>query len=112
MIQPPYLKTGDRVGIISTARKVTKAEMEPAIKKITEWGYVPIPGKNLFKQQNQFAGSDTERAEDFQSMLDNPDIKAIFCSRGGYGTIRILEELRFIKFRKKCIKYDYYQYNK
>lgn len=100
MIQPPYLKSGDKVGIISTARKVTKAEMEPAIRKITEWGYVPVPGKNLFKQQNQFAGSDEERASDLQSMLDNPEIKAILCSRGGYGTIRIMEELRFIKFRK------------
>lgn len=100
MIQPPYLRSGDKVGLISTARKVSKAEMEPAIKKITEWGFVPVLGKNLYKQQNQFAGSDAERAEDLQSMLDNPDIKAILCSRGGYGTIRIMEEIRFIKFRK------------
>lgn len=100
MIQPPYLNKGDKIGIISTARKVTKAEMEPAVRKIAEWGYIPVLGKNLFSQQNQFAGTDEERAADLQGMLDNNDIKAILCSRGGYGTIRIMEELRFIKFRK------------
>lgn len=100
MIRPPYLKRRDTIGIVSTARKVTEAELAPAIKKFQEWGLKVAIGKNLFNEYNQFAGTDEERAEDFQAMLDDPNIKAIVCARGGYGTIRVMEELSFFKFKK------------
>ena len=100
MITPPYLKNGDKVAIIATARKVTKEEMQPAINILTEWGLQVVEGKNLYKQQNQFAGSDAERLEDLQSVLDDNEIKAVLFARGGYGTMRIIPDLLYSKFKK------------
>ena len=57
-------------------------------------------GKNIFKQYHQFAGTDQERISDFQEALKDPDIKAIFCARGGYGTLRIIDKLDFSLFKK------------
>jgi muramoyltetrapeptide carboxypeptidase len=97
MIIPPKLQTGDKVGIVSTARKISMDEVEPAIKKFKDWGLKVVPGKNLFAEDNQFAGTDEERTADFQSMMDDPEIKAIICARGGYGTVRIIDNLDFTK---------------
>ncbi len=95
MISPPYLKTGDKIGIISTARKITEAELEPALQTFADWGLEVVLGKNLFADYHQFAGTDKQRAADLQAMLDDPDIKAIVCARGGYGTVRIIDDLDF-----------------
>lgn len=100
MITPPYLKQGDAIAIIATARKVSREEMQPAIKILIEWGLKVVEGKNLYKQQNQFAGSDVERLEDFQNALDDSTIKAILFARGGYGTVRIIDKIDFSKFKK------------
>ena len=65
-------------------------------KKLAEsWGLYVVLGKNMFNQANHFAGSDKERASDFQKALDNPSIKAIWAARGGYGSVRILDQLDF-----------------
>src|ERR1700746_4018882 len=101
MITPPSLKHGDTIGLIATARKISRAEMEPAIQQLKNWGLEVELGKNIFRQQNQFSGTDAERASDLQSMLDNPEIKAIICGRGGYGTLRIIDHLDFSAFSKK-----------
>lgn len=97
---PPYLKPGDKIGIVSTARKITCEELQPAIDCFQKEGFEIVFGKNLFKELNQFSGTDDERAEDFQRMMDNPEIKAILCARGGYGTVRIIDKLDFSSFRK------------
>lgn len=97
---PPYLKPGDKIGIVSTARKITREELQPAVECFNKEGFEIVFGKNLFKEQNQFSGTDDERAEDFQRMLDNPEIKAILCARGGYGTVRIIDKLDFTSFKK------------
>lgn len=98
MITPKSLKIGDKVGIVAPARKIEMHEIEVSIKVFESWGLKVELGKNIFAQYNQFAGTDAQRAEDFQYMLDNPDIKAIICARGGYGTIRVLPLLDFSKF--------------
>jgi muramoyltetrapeptide carboxypeptidase len=98
MITPPYLKTGDKVAIIATARKVSFAEMEPAIAKLKSWGLKVLTGNYLTADFNQFAGTDEERTADLQQMLDDPEIKAIFCARGGYGSVRIIDRLDFTRF--------------
>ncbi|MEA3317654.1 MAG: LD-carboxypeptidase [Bacteroidota bacterium] len=98
MITPRYLEKGDKIGIVAPARKISLEEITPAIKILENWGFNIVLGKNLFKSKNQFSGSDKERAEDMQDMLNNRDVKAIFCARGGYGTIKILEHLNFDKF--------------
>lgn len=98
---PPYLKSGDKIGIISTARKITRDELKPAVECFQKEGFEIVFGENLFKEMNQFSGTDDERAEDLQFMMDNPEIKAILCARGGYGTVRIIDKLDFRTFIKK-----------
>ena len=100
MITPAYLIPGDKVGIVATARKVSPEEVEPAIKTIQSWGLEVISGAGLYLAENQFAGNDDQRAADLQMMLDDPEIKAIICARGGYGTVRIIDQLDFTAFQK------------
>ncbi len=97
---PPYLKPGDKIGIVSTARKISREELQPAVECFEKEGFEIVFGKNLFKELNQFSGTDDERAEDFQLMMDDSEIKAILCARGGYGTVRIIDKLDFTAFRK------------
>ena len=101
MTSPNLLKRGDTVAIVSTARKVSKKELEPAINLLKEWGLKTIIGKTIEAEANQFAGSDPLRILDFQEQLDNPNIKAIWCARGGYGTVRIIDQLDFSEFKKQ-----------
>src|SRR6476661_8556195 len=99
-ISPPYLKEGDTILIIATARKTTAAELEPVVKKINSWGLKAEFGKNLFSEENQFSGSDDERREDLQWALDHPTARAIIIARGGYGTLRIIDSVNFDLFAK------------
>ena len=98
MKTPPYLQKGDSVAIAAPARSVSIEEMMPAITLFEEWGLKVVLPENLFAVHNQFAGTDAERTEDFQKMLDDEDIKAIICARGGYGTVRIIDLLNFDNF--------------
>ena len=98
MINPPYLKKNDKVAIIAPAKKVSPQDIKMAVQILESWGLEVILGKHLFKTYNQFAGTDAERTEDLQMMLDNPEIKAIICARGGYGTTRIVDKLDFSEF--------------
>lgn len=97
---PPYLKKGDTVGILATARKVDMAPLEPAIKLLKSWGLNLVIGKTIGLDNNQLAGQDWQRAQDFQNMLDNPSIKAIWTAKGGYGTVRMIDRLNFAKFKQ------------
>lgn len=101
MSSPSFLKKGDKVALVATARKITREEISFAIKTLESWGLKIVPGKNIFKAHHQFAGTDERRAEDFQQMLDDGDIKAVFCARGGYGTVRIIDEINFNEFKRK-----------
>lgn len=100
MIQPNFLKKGDTVGIVSTARKISFEEIQPAIDLLKSWGLNVIIGKTIGLSNYQFAGTDEQRTSDFQNMLDNTTVKAIWCARGGYGTIRIIDSLNFDAFLK------------
>jgi muramoyltetrapeptide carboxypeptidase len=100
MLRPVSLKMGDTVAVVSTARKVSLAEIQPAVDILTSWGLKAVFGKNLFNQQNQFAGSDEERLADFQNTLDANNIRAILFARGGYGTIRIIDRVNWNGFQK------------
>lgn len=98
MIRPPYLKSGDTVGITCPARKISLEEIQPAIDVLESWGLRVIIGDTIGKSDHQFGGSDTERQADFQHMLNNPAVKAIIAARGGYGTVRIMDNLDFRGF--------------
>lgn len=102
---PQALRSGDKIGIISTARKISREDLQPALDSLVEWGLKPVIGKNLFASDHQYAGTDAQRTADLQSMIDDPQIRAILCARGGYGTLRIIDEvdLRGLKKDPKWI---------
>ncbi len=98
--EPSLLKRGDAVSIISTARKVIKKDIQKSIDVLTSWGLKVVLSKNIFNSYYQFSGEDEIRKKSLQEILDCKEIKAIFCARGGYGTIRIIDKLNFTLFIK------------
>jgi muramoyltetrapeptide carboxypeptidase len=98
---PPYLKAGSRIGIVATARKITLEELQPAVDVLTSWGYEVVFGKNLFQASNQFSGTDEQRAQDLQQMLDDETIHAVIVARGGYGSVRIIDQIDFTLFQQQ-----------
>jgi muramoyltetrapeptide carboxypeptidase len=100
MIYPGKLKSGDTVGIAAPARKISPSQIEGALKTLQAWGLKPRLAKNIFSTKHSYlAGSDDERREDFQSMIDDVSVKAIFCARGGYGSTRIIEDIDFTSLK-------------
>ena len=95
---PPALQAGQRVALVSPARKISAAELEPAIATLTAWGLEVVLGDSIAGDHHQFAGDDALRRRDFQQQLDDPSIRAILCARGGYGTARIVDGLDFARF--------------
>lgn len=100
MITPPILQKGDTIAILATARKNIDDNLKPAIDLLHSWGLEVIIGKSIGLDDNQLAGTDEQRAADFQEQLDNPNIKAIWCVRGGYGTVRMIDLLDFTTFKQ------------
>ncbi len=100
MITPPYLNPGDTVGILSTARKVDAGDLKDALALVESWGLEAVLGASIGASRNQYAGSDGLRRDDLQRMLNDNSIKAIWCAKGGYGTVRIIDALDFYKFVK------------
>ena len=98
---PKYLKTGDTIGITAPAGHITAEGIRPSIIQMESWGFRTKVGSTIGKTDFTFAGTDQERAADFQEMLDDPAIKAIMCARGGYGMVRIIDKLDFSKFIQK-----------
>ncbi|MCU7547994.1 LD-carboxypeptidase [Chitinophagaceae bacterium LB-8] len=96
---PPYLKPGDTLGITAPAGHITIERLGPAISIMESWGYKVKIGNTIGKQDFSFGGTDEERAADFQQMLDDPSIKAIMCARGGYGVVRIVDQLDWARFK-------------
>ena len=97
----PPLKSGDTVGIISTARKISRVEIEPAVKLLQSWNLKVKTGETIDNGFYQFAGDDDARSGDFQKMLDDENVKAIWFARGGYGTVRIVDSINWEKFMRK-----------
>ena len=100
MTIPSYLKKGDKIGIVACARKISKKELQPAIDILKGWGLEVVLSKNLFNSYHQFSGTDEQRTEDLQTMLDDASVKAVISARGGYGTVRIIDNLDFTTFKK------------
>ena len=101
LIQPPYLIKGDTVLILATAGTVSDSTIiDNGIELLKSWGLNVKLGKNLFENNGHFAGTDKHRLEDFQKAIDDDNIKAIWCARGGYGTVRIIDDIDFTKFKQ------------
>ena len=101
MIRPSYLKPGDTVAIVAPAGilKQDSEVIQNTKTLLKDWGLEVIFGTNLQTKAHHFAGSDAQRASDLQTALDNPNIKAIWCARGGYGTLRIIDDLDYKGFK-------------
>lgn len=100
-IVPPYLKPGDTIGIVCPAGYMPFEKAQTCIETLTAWGLKVITGKTLGNQFHYFSGTDEERLQDLQQMLDDKNIDAILCGRGGYGTGRIIDRLDFTRFVKR-----------
>ena len=97
---PPYLKQGDVIGITCPAGHITLEEITPAVRLMESWGFKIRIGSTVNKSDYSFGGTDMERQQDLQAMLDDPGIQAIMCARGGYGSARIIDQLDFSKFQQ------------
>jgi muramoyltetrapeptide carboxypeptidase len=92
-VNPPKLKPGDLIAIAATARKIAYEELEPAIHVFESWGLRVLLHPRLFDVDHQFAGTALTRSTVFNDYLHNPDVRAIVCARGGYGTVRMVDGL-------------------
>jgi muramoyltetrapeptide carboxypeptidase len=96
----PGLKPGDQIRIVSPAKAIEPHHLEYAKTLLTDRGFEVTLGKHCAGQYNYFSGTIHDRLEDFQSALDDPEVKAILCARGGYGCIQLVDKLDWSKFEK------------
>jgi muramoyltetrapeptide carboxypeptidase len=102
---PPFLKPGDTIGIATPASPYKAEALREGIHLLKQWGFQVALGRKRIGRKGYLAGTDRERAEELMGLFTDPEIKAILCSRGGYGTMRILDFLDFkiIKDHPKLI---------
>jgi len=100
-IQKPYiLNPGDTIAIVSPASKIDEKHVNSAVRQLEKLGYRVVVGEHALFRNHTFAGTDIQRSSDLQKMLDDPGVKAILCSRGGYGTLRTLQQISWRGFKK------------
>ncbi|SES82980.1 S66 peptidase family protein [Hymenobacter actinosclerus] len=97
-IAPPPLRPHDQVAIVCPARAASHAELAAAVTTLESWGLRVRLGTSTNVAEHQFGGADEVRRQDLQQQLDDPEIRAVFCARGGYGTTRIIDGLDFTQF--------------
>ncbi len=98
---PAYLQNGDIIGMVCPAGFMTKEKAESCIRTLEKWGFRVKTGKTVGSDSvTYFSGTDEERLNDLQQMLDDDEVKAVLCGRGGYGTSRIIDQVNFKKFKK------------
>ena len=98
MIQPSPIQPGSKIRIVSPAGKISDQYVLPAAEWLQDQGYQVELGRHVFSSYYQFAGTDAQRYHDLQEALNDPDCDVILCSRGGYGTVRIIDRLDFTGF--------------
>lgn len=101
MTTPEFLQKGDTVALVATARKIELESLRPAISLLEKWGLHVVIGASIGAEEHQLAGSDSLRAADFQKMIDDPSVKAVWAAKGGYGTVRFIDAIDFTRFRQK-----------
>jgi muramoyltetrapeptide carboxypeptidase len=103
LIQPEYLKSGDTISIVAPSGVLNNFEnkIKLAIDIFESWGLKVVLGDHIYNKNGHFAGTDSQRIDDFQNALDNQSIKAIWCARGGYGAVRIIDDVNFNNYLKK-----------
>lgn len=97
---PPYLEEGDKIAIVSPSGKIDKSFLEGAQKRLKSWGLEVVMGRHAGSSSGVFAGTRKQRLDDLQNAMDDEEIKAILCSRGGYGAVHLAGKLDFSRFRE------------
>ncbi len=98
-MKPQSLAKGDSVVILSPSGKVEEEQIKKSAQIVTNWGLQVRFASHAFSSHFKFAGTDNERLSDLQEALDDKEIKAIFCARGGYGLVRIIDQIDFTTFQ-------------
>lgn len=101
LIYPPRLREGDRVIILSPSSKIDKAFLRGAVRRLQSWGLEPVLAPHAGSSHGTYAGSMAQRLRDLQEALDDPQARAILCSRGGYGAVHLVDKLDFTRFRQQ-----------
>ena len=100
LVMPPFLKAGDKIAIISPASTPGDQNPELAAATLREWGFEPVIGSHVLNKYHMFAGTIQERCADLRWALEDPDIKAIVCTRGGYGSAMLLDPMTHADFKR------------
>jgi muramoyltetrapeptide carboxypeptidase len=100
IIQPPALKRGDKVGILAPASSFSKQAFEDGCTRLRQMGYEPVYFPSIFERDLYFAGSAARRRRELEDFLRQPDIAALICVRGGYGSNYLLESFHFELFAR------------
>ena len=101
LIYPPRLREGDRVIILSPSSKIDKAFLRGAVRRLQSWGLEPVLAPHAGSSHGTYAGTMAQRLKDLQEALDDPQARAILCSRGGYGAVHLVDKLDFTRFRQQ-----------
>lgn len=97
---PPYLREGDKISVISPASHIDGELVLHAEKLLRASGFDVVLGEHVFSADGPFAGNDDERLQDLQQATEDPSVKAVLCSRGGYGISRIVDRVNFSALKK------------
>lgn len=100
LIFPPYLHEGDKVVIVSPSGKIDKNFLKGAMQRLQAWGLNPVLAKHAAGTKGLYAGTIRQRLNDLQEAMDDADVRAILCSRGGYGAVHLIGKLDFERFRR------------
>ncbi|MBW1773096.1 MAG: LD-carboxypeptidase [Deltaproteobacteria bacterium] len=95
LVKPDRIHRGDRIGIVAPGGPVTREELQPGIRFLESRGYSISSAPHLYAQKGYLAGDDENRLQDLHMMFKDPEVKAILCARGGYGTLRLLDKIDY-----------------
>lgn len=98
MITPDFLQKEDAIAMVAPAGKIDRKTAEKAIRVLEDWDLIVYPGKHLLRKNYSYSGTDQQRLKDIQHALDDPNIRAVLCARGGYGLVRIIDQIDFSGF--------------
>lgn len=99
LIKPQALPHGSRVAIVSPASIIDPAYVEGAVTTLRSWGYEPVVSPHALGSCGSYSGTVQERVADLASALTDPTVRAVLCSRGGYGTVHLLEAISRLPLR-------------
>ena len=100
IIQPPGLKRGDKIGILAPASSFSREAFEDGCNRLRQMGYEPVYSPSIFEREFYFAGSVARRRQELEDLLRRPDVAALICVRGGYGSNYLMESFHFELFAR------------